>query len=103
MQRFVFSALALGALLLAHVPAVLGQDAKKKGDSQLDDGKKAIAITVLVPRADAMLTVDGMKMKERGLARKFVTPKLDVKGVYNYTLVVEWEPNNYTKITCTQK
>ena len=102
MQRFGYFLAIYTALYFMQAPAALGQDTKKN-ESQLDDGKKVVNITVLVPQADAVITVDGVTMKEKGLSRKFVTPKLDVKGAYNYTLVVKWEPNNYTKITRTQK
>src|SRR5262249_41070580 len=102
MQRFGFLLVIFSAFFFLQAPAALGQDTKKD-DSKLDDGKKQINVTVLVPQVDAIITVDGVTMKEKGLSRKFVTPKLDVKGVYTYTLVVKWEPNNYTKITRMHK
>lgn len=86
--------LAVGALLLAQVPAAISQDA----------GKKKVTLTVTVPQANATLTVDGVATKQKDtVTRIFVSPALDTKGTYTYTLKAIWEPNNYTKITRTHK
>lgn len=92
-RRFaVFPCLALGAWLLAQVPVALGQDG----------GKKSVNVTVLVPQANATLTIDGVATKQKdSTTRTFKTPPLDTKSTYTYTLKTTWEPNNYTKITRT--
>jgi uncharacterized protein (TIGR03000 family) len=85
--------------LLISVGRAECQDAGKKQD----EGKKKVALSVLVPQADAILLVDNVKMAQRGLTRSFTSPPLDTKGTYTYMLKCTWEPNNYTKITRTLK
>lgn len=93
LRRFlVLPFLAMGVALLAQVPAALSQDG----------GKKTISVTVLVPQANATLTIDGVATKQKdSTTRTFKTPALDTKSTYTYTLKTTWEPNNYTKITRT--
>jgi uncharacterized protein (TIGR03000 family) len=85
--------LALGAVLLAQIPAALSQGA----------GKKEVGLTVLVPHEKALLTIDGIAMKKTGVTRAYTTPPLDTNGTYTYTFKVMWEPNNYTRITRTKQ
>jgi uncharacterized protein (TIGR03000 family) len=105
-RQTALSLLALGALLLLGIPAALSQDGGKKafGEQKSTADKKVVAVTVLVPQDDATLSFDDVVMtKEKGVKRSFTTPPLDVKGKVNYNVKVVWEPNNYTKITRTQK
>ncbi len=83
----------LGVSLLAGTPTVLGQET----------AKKTVSLTVLVPQDDAILVVDDKKMEQRGVSRLYTSPPLDPAGKFTYTVKVTWEPNNYTKITRTQK
>jgi uncharacterized protein (TIGR03000 family) len=92
-RRLLALPLAMGALFLLQMPAAHSQDA----------GKKKVTLTVLVPQANAILTIDGVATKQMGLTREFTSPPLDVKGTYTYALQATWEPNNYTKITRTHK
>lgn len=93
--RFAWPLLALSSLLLSQVPAARGQDA----------GKKQVTISVLVPDANALLTIDGVATKQLGLKRTYLSPPLDARGggTYGYTLRVVWEPNNYTRVTRTRQ
>jgi uncharacterized protein (TIGR03000 family) len=56
---------------------------------------------VLLPQANAKLTVEGQVTKQTGDTRTFRSPPLRPGVKYTYTLTAEWEPNNYTKITRT--
>jgi SAM-dependent methyltransferase len=71
----------------------------KAGGQKKSDAKKSIALKVLLPQADATLTVNKTKIKGEGEERLVkVAPKGDA-----ITVTTMWEPNNYTKITRTRK
>lgn len=62
---------------------------------------KTASVHVILPQANATLTIQGQATRQGGAERDFVSPPLD-GGDYVYTLVAKWEPNNYTKITRTR-
>jgi len=62
---------------------------------------KTASVHVVLPQANAALTIQGQATRQLGAERDFVSPPLDT-GDYIYTLVAKWEPNNYTKITRTR-
>jgi uncharacterized protein (TIGR03000 family) len=92
-RRFLgLAVLATTAVFVAPVPRAISQDAEKK----------EVTLTVLVPHEKAILTIEGKVTKQKdSTTRIFITPPLEPKGSYSYTLKVTWEPNNYTKITRT--
>ena len=71
---------------------------EKKADKKT--GKSKLKITV--PSDDAKLTIEGKDTKPTGPTREFDTPELEVGKLYEYTFVVTWDPNNYTKMTRTK-
>ncbi len=84
-SRLSGAALLVGvALLLANTPFVAAQ--------------KTTKLKILVPLADAEVSIDGREIKGEGTERLISAPKLQ-KGKDSYLVSVMWEPNNYTKIT----
>jgi uncharacterized protein (TIGR03000 family) len=73
------------------------QPLKGKGEPQ------PVGLKVTLPQANAKLTVEGKLTQKTGEVREFRSPPLDPKRKYVYTLVAEWEPNNYTHIKRTIK
>ncbi len=80
---------------------------EKKGDAKKSEEKKAepkpVSLKVLLPQANAKLTVEGQRTRQTGETRSFRSPPLEPGKKYVYTLIAEWEPNNYTRITRTVK
>src|SRR5262245_10787231 len=70
---------------------------EKKADA------KIVTLKALLPQANAKLTVEGQVTKLTGETRTFRSPPLQPGVKYVYTLIAEWEPNNYTKIKRTIK
>ena len=62
-----------------------------------------VHLRVLMPQADAGLSVDGAATKQNGIERHFTSPPLEPGWTYRYTLKAVWEPNNYTKVTRTRR
>jgi uncharacterized protein (TIGR03000 family) len=62
---------------------------------------KTKTLKVLVPQADAKITIDKADIEGEGTERTIKAPPLK-KGKDSYTVTVLWEPNNYTKIWRTQ-
>lgn len=91
-RMLAVSLLLLGALVLARLPVALGQEVEKD----------RVQLKVLVPQADAKLTIEGKATNQTGAVRTFKSPPLNPNGKFSYTLKVTWEPNNYTKITRTR-
>jgi len=56
-------------------------------------------IKVSVPKEDAKLLIENQKTDTPGKEREFVTPELEAGKTYEYSFVVKWDPNNYTKMT----
>ncbi len=81
-----------GLLLLNWAPRLPGRDAA--------ENTCRLVVTV-VP--DATLKVQGNPTKKTGPKREFISPPLEPGKKYFYTLVAQWSPNSYTKITRTYK
>jgi uncharacterized protein (TIGR03000 family) len=92
--------LALCFLFSGFVASGTAQDKK---DEKKEDKKKAKSkLKITVPQQDAVLTIEKTKMKAEGTVREFETPDLEVGKEYEYSFIVNWEPNNYTKMTRTK-
>jgi uncharacterized protein (TIGR03000 family) len=92
--------LVLFTILLSFGSA-LSAPANDGKDTQLPkekEGFKPVGLKVLMPQANAKLTVEGKLTKQTGNVREFRSPPLNPAHKYVYTLVAEWEPNNYTHI-----
>src|SRR5271156_2120256 len=97
--------LALALLFLQGGFVALGtaQDKKDEKKDEKKDTKKAKSkLKITVPQQDAVLTIEKTKTKLYGLVREFETPDLEVGKEYEYTFIVNWEPNNYTKMSRTK-
>jgi len=79
------------------------QDKGKDSPNNQKGEPKPVALKVLLPQGNAKLTVEGQPTRQTGETRTFRSPPLEPGRKYVYTLVAEWEPNNYTKITRTIK
>ena len=86
-SRVGAAGILLGALLLA-------------GQATLLAGKTK-TLKVLVPQADAKVSIDEKEIDGEGTERIIKAPPLK-KGQDFYTVTVLWEPNNYTKIWRTK-
>jgi len=64
---------------------------------------KTVKLKVLLPREDAELSIEGVKMSGTGKMREFESPPLPAGKKYEYTLVAVIKPNNYTTITRSRK
>src|SRR5438094_489325 len=88
-KLLAFSVLFMASLVLTRLPGALGQQVEKD----------RVRLKVLMPQAEAILTIEGKATAQTGTVRTFKSPPLDPANKYSYTLKVVWEPNNYTKIT----
>lgn len=86
-----------GLVLAAGFMGLTGVMAQAPADKKV----KSI-LKVIVPEADAELTIEKTKMKATGLTREFESPPLDAGQKFDYTFTVKFEPNNYTTITRTK-
>jgi uncharacterized protein (TIGR03000 family) len=85
-----FSGWALGGLALA----VLALTAW----SQPPAGNEApVQLTVRVPDANALLTVDGVPTKQTGKERFFESPPLPLNKKYKYTIKITWRVKDQEK------
>jgi uncharacterized protein (TIGR03000 family) len=91
----VAGTLFVAVLLLAPARA---QQPEKKPDAV----KKPATLRVLMPAADAALTVEGAPTRQIGLTRVFESPPIEPGKSYTYTLAAQWMPNNYTTTTRTR-
>lgn len=69
-----------------------------------EDDANTAWLTVEVPNEQAEVWLNGVKMPHQGLVRKYVSPPLDPKLLYNYDVKVQWpnqgvKQNHNTKIT----
>jgi uncharacterized protein (TIGR03000 family) len=94
MLRRVFAlACVLGCLALLY--PVSGQQAGKE---------KPAHLKILVPtEEEVVLKIDGKETKQTGEKREFISPPLDPRYTFVYTVVATWEPNNYTTVIRTRK
>ena len=103
-RRLVTAPLAIVFMLFAGLCAPAQEKDKPKGPPQEAKGEpKPVSLKVLLPRANAKLTVENQLTRQTGESRSFRSPPLPPGYKYVYTLVAEWEPNNYTRITRTVK
>ena len=93
--------LCASALLLLEAGAGLTQQTQQQDATQTQ--ARPIRLRVLLPAADAQLTVEHQPTGQRGVSRIFQTPPLEPGKDYFYTLAARWEPNNYTTITRTRQ
>jgi uncharacterized protein (TIGR03000 family) len=84
----------LGIALLAVADRARGQD-KKDAPAKAEP----VSIKVILPRANAQLSIQGQPTRQTGTERTFVSPPLEPGREYEYKMIAVWEPNNYTKIT----
>jgi len=106
LRRLVTATLAILMLLVLTLTAPPRGAAQDKDKNPPDDAKgegKPVSLKVLLPQANAKLTVEGQVTKQTGETRTFRSPPLKPGVKYVYTVTAEWEPNNYTKITRTVK
>lgn len=89
MTRLLVMLAFLGAIGPAHSQAV----------SQL----RPATIRVLVPFANAQVTVDDRPTRASGTERVFASPPIETDTSHVYTIKAVWQPNNYTTITRTRK
>jgi uncharacterized protein (TIGR03000 family) len=80
--------------------AFLGIAAEARAQDKKAEAKP-VTVKVLMPAANATLTIQGQRTAQTGVERTFESPPLESGKRYVYTLVAKWEPNNYTKITRT--
>src|SRR5262245_1266001 len=64
---------------------------------------RTATIRVLLPSANAQLSIDDVPTRQTGSERVFVSPPLESGRSYTYTVTATWQPNNYTTITRTRK
>jgi uncharacterized protein (TIGR03000 family) len=64
---------------------------------------KPATIKLLLPHADAKVTIGEEETKQKGTEREFKSPPLKPGMNYEYSVTAFWEPNNYTKITRKRK
>jgi uncharacterized protein (TIGR03000 family) len=105
-RQLVTATLAFLLLLVLALTAPPRGAAQDKPNKPPDDAKgdaKPVSLKVLLPQANAKLTVQDQVTKQTGETRTFRSPPLKPGVKYTYTLVAEWEPNNYTTITRTVK
>jgi uncharacterized protein (TIGR03000 family) len=91
--------LALALCYLAGGFAGLSPAQDKKDEKKADGKKVKSKLKITVPQDDAVLKLMGKDTKPTGTVREFETPDLDAGKVYEYDVVVTWQPNNYTTLT----
>ena len=64
--------------------------------------KQPAFVRVLLPTANAKVTIDDQATKQTGETRLFVSPPLDPAKDFTYTVTVKWDPNNYTTVIRTR-
>jgi len=91
-RRFLATGLVVltAAFLSFSVQSIQSQDTEKR----------VISLKVVLPQADAKLTVNGKAKKGEGEERKL---RVAVDKGKDIIVSTTWEPNNYTKITRTKK
>jgi uncharacterized protein (TIGR03000 family) len=60
-------------------------------------------LTVVVPKPDSKVVVEGTAVEGEGASRTFETPPLEPDVTYHYTVTAEWRPNTYTRMTRTKR
>src|SRR5262245_36998654 len=108
LRRLATVSLVLLLMLGYSVTTATSQDkdkaVKDKAPPKEAKGEaKAVTLKVLLPEAKAKLTIENQLTRTTGETRTFRSPPLEPGRKFVYTLVAEWEPNNYTRITRTVK
>jgi uncharacterized protein (TIGR03000 family) len=106
LRRLMTSTLAFMLLFVLGLTAWADDQAKDKAKSPPDKAQgeaKPVELKVLLPQANAKLTIERQLTRKTGEVREFRSPPLEPGRKYVYTLTAEWEPNNYTKITRTAR
>jgi uncharacterized protein (TIGR03000 family) len=80
-------------VLLQLVVAPAGTARAQAPESQ------TVQLRILMPAADARLSVEDVPTRQSGIIRQFISPPLETGKKYVYTLKAVWAPNNYTTIT----
>jgi uncharacterized protein (TIGR03000 family) len=65
--------------------------------------QRTATIRILLPSANAQLSIDDVPTRQTGTERTFISPPLESGRSYSYTVTAIWQPNNYTTITRTRK
>src|SRR5262245_8272669 len=94
MMRIRTSGMICVLLALAYSTGAYGQAAAKKEPAKL---------RVLLPNANATLTIDNAVTQQGGAERTYVSPALEPGRTFLYVVTAVWEPNNYTRITRTRE
>ena len=71
-------------------PAVYPATAWRDPDPEPTATTRRAQINVSVPSADAQIWIDGVRMKQTGLERRFVTPVLDAGTDYEMEVRASW-------------
>ena len=95
-------ALSAGLAALSATAQPDKKDEKKADEKKVDKKTAKSKLKITVPSDDAKLMIEGKDTKPTGPTREFETPELEVGKLYEYTFVVTWDPNNYTKMTRTK-
>src|SRR5437868_4703383 len=88
----------IGLMALIPVPGAAGP-----AIAQTAVQERTASIRVLLPSANAQLSIDDVPTRQTGAERVFVSPPLEAGRSYTYTVSATWQPNNYTTITRTRK
>jgi uncharacterized protein (TIGR03000 family) len=64
--------------------------------------RRPVILRVLLPQANATLSIEDKPTRQTGIVRVFESPALEPGKTFTYTLKTTWEPNNYTTITRTR-
>jgi uncharacterized protein (TIGR03000 family) len=67
-------------------PAVPYQPVKEEA---VGDGRR-VRFEITVPSPNAIVTIDGAKTRQTGIAREYITPALELDRLFTSTIVVEW-------------
>ena len=98
-RRFTATAcVLLGLALLGLWAPALGQPPAPPAEQ-----RQPVYVRVLVPRANAELTIEEMLTRQTGTNRLFVSPPLEPGRKFTYTLTTTWQSNNYTTLTRTKQ
>jgi uncharacterized protein (TIGR03000 family) len=65
--------------------------------------QRPATIRVLLPYKNVQVMVDDKPTRPGGAEREFISPPLDPRRSFSYTIQATWMPNNYVTITRTRK
>ena len=100
---------ALIALLETPVPSFLHAQAapaavreQASPDRERQGARRTARLTVTVPHADTVLSLDGRAIVGSGITREVETPPFGSREQLSFTLMASWNPNTYTTMTRTK-